>query len=81
MLETILKMGYENSIADPDVLQWQVRDEKRNNYYKLLLVYVDDILYVSHKPKEIMAVVNSLFSLKVPAKEPDWYLCAVIIKL
>ena len=78
MSETILNMGYVNSIADPDVWRRRVRDEKGNDYYELLLVYVDDILCVSRKPMETMDVINSLFSLKEPAKEPDMYLGAVI---
>ena len=57
-------MGYKNSIADPDVWQRRARNEKGEDYYELLLVYVDDILCESRKPGETMAIIGSLYDLK-----------------
>jgi hypothetical protein len=47
-------------------------------YYELLLVYVDDILVVSHKPKETMDRIGQLYVLKDSVKRPDRYLGANI---
>jgi hypothetical protein len=47
-------MGYQSSLADPDVwLKAEVQSDGRH-YYAYILVYVDDILAVAKQPKYIM---------------------------
>ncbi len=47
-------MGYKSTKADPDV--WILQANKPNGfcYYEILLVYVDDILCVSHQLEKTM---------------------------
>jgi len=59
-----IEMGYKATRVDPDV--WLRADVKPNglHYYKMLLVYVDDILLVSHQPKQTMLEIQQLYRLK-----------------
>ena len=41
-------------------------------YYELLLIYVDNILLVSHDPEPMLKAINEEYELKVGnLKEPD----------
>ena len=52
--DSIKKMGFASSKGDPDLyFKPQVKDDG-TKYYEYLLVYVDDILCVSHKMAAIM---------------------------
>ena len=71
-------LGYISSLADPDV--W-LRAEKKScgfEYYAYVLVYVDDVLVVSHTPKETMEALSRLFRLKDGFAPPTRYLGATI---
>jgi len=73
-------MGYHSSLAAPDV--W-IRAETKDDgteYYAYILVYVDDILAVSHQPKTIMEQLSKLFWLKDGSGPPTSYLGATIKK-
>lgn len=76
--ETLGALGWVNTIADPDVYRREAVKDKGNMYYELLLVYVDDILVVSHKPKETMDKIGEVYDLKDSVKRPDRYLGANI---
>ena len=80
MCETILQMGYENTIADPDVWRRRTKDKQGRDYYELLLVYVEDIMCVSTTPGNSISKIGSLYDLKEDAKEPEMYLGATIGK-
>ncbi len=54
LAESCEAMGWQNLIADSDGYRRESVKASGNKYYELLLVYVRDILVVSHKPKEIM---------------------------
>ena len=45
---TILEMGFESTIADPDVYRRANLKPDGFKYYKYILVYVDDVLILSH---------------------------------
>ena len=50
--------------------------------YEMLFVYVDDILAVSHKAKEVIEEVTAFYKAKEGSiKEPDIYLGANIAKI
>lgn len=61
MLES---MNFQNTIADPNV--WRRRAMKPNgfSYYKLLLVYIDDIMVISHDPKVTLLKIYKVYQLK-----------------
>ena len=47
-------MGYKPSQADQDVWLCSATTEDGYEYYEYILVYVDDLLHVSHNPDESM---------------------------
>lgn len=59
----VKSMGFTPTRADPDVY---IRKNYRNNseYYEYLLVYVDDVLVVSHAPEDIMKQIGTEFEIK-----------------
>lgn len=73
-------MGFTPSLADPDV--WYKAAAKPNGfqYYEYLIVYVDDILVLSHKAKEVMVTIEKLYHLKEAASIPKTYLGATILE-
>jgi hypothetical protein len=54
MAETLYDLGYKPSRADPDVWIRPVVKPDGFKYYEMVLVYVDDILCISHDPKATM---------------------------
>ena len=53
----------------------------QDKYYEYILVYMDDILIISHEPKEALAQLDQQFLLKRDSiKEPDLYLGSQIMK-
>jgi hypothetical protein len=62
--DTLHSLGYTSSLADPDV--WYRADSKPNGfeYYLYILVYLDDILVISHDAKTIMSTIAKSFRLK-----------------
>ena len=64
LVSTLYDMGYVDTKADPCVLR---RERKRDNgepYYELILVYVDDILLVSHKPEPVFEEIDRHYKIK-----------------
>jgi hypothetical protein len=78
---TLANLGFKSSLADPDV--W-IREAVRPDgleYYEMVLVYVDDILAVSHNTKEIMDKLSEIYQLKPGSVGPPTrYLGATIGK-
>jgi hypothetical protein len=67
-------MGYTSSLADPDV--WFKPECKPDGfeYYSYVLVYVDDILVISHSPKATMEILAKTFRflLVMPHQHTIW---------
>jgi hypothetical protein len=78
LTETLRAMDFVPSMADPDV--WMRPAAKPNGfaYYEYLLVYVDDVLILSHDPKPILTCIEKFYRLKEPATDPKTYLGAFI---
>ena len=58
------KLEFKPSRVDSDLYfrkNWKPTGEP---YYELLLVYVDDVLAVSHDPEEIMKMIGKRFEIK-----------------
>jgi hypothetical protein len=82
LAQALRDLGFESSLADPDVwLRAAVRDDGFE-YYEMLLVYVDDILAVSHKAKEVIDSIGKYYKVKPGSdKAPEIYLGANIDKV
>jgi hypothetical protein len=80
LAETIHSMGFQASLADPDVWYRAATKENGFDYYEYLTVYVDDILVLSHQASEIMKTVECMYRLKEPATTPTTYLGAIILE-
>jgi hypothetical protein len=71
-------LGFQSSLADPDV--WFRAATKPNGfeYYEYLVVYVDDILVLSHRCKHVMQMIEKIYHIKDPPAKPEIYLGANI---
>lgn len=75
------KLQFTPSVMDPDVYYRRNVDKDGRTYYELLLVYVDDVLAISHDPGEIMKTIGSKFEIKNgDVAPPTQYLGADISK-
>ena len=79
MADSLLDMGFAESKADPDV--WMRETSKPNGtvVWEYVLCYVDDILAISHRAKEIIDEVGRRFAIK-DLEEPSLYLGAQLGK-
>jgi hypothetical protein len=62
--QTLQDFGFISSLADPDV--WYQASTKPDGfqYYEYVLIYVDDILILSHQPNKTMNALGALYHLK-----------------
>ena len=58
------KLGFTPSTADGDMYYRKNKMPSGAEYYELLLVYVDDVLAVSHDPGAIMKMIGMRFEIK-----------------
>jgi hypothetical protein len=77
------ELGYKSCLADPDVwLHPNVCESDGHKYYEYVLIYVDDILCVSHQPRAVLSRVDKFFPMKPGLiGEPDYYLGAKVSKV
>ncbi len=74
--------GFVSTIADPDVWIRPATCKDGYDYYEMLLVYVDNVLAISHEPKVLIDAIGEYYKLKPRSdKEPDIYLGANVKKL
>lgn len=78
---TLTDLGFFPSKADPDV--WMKPRTKPNGdeYYSMVLVYVDDVLHFDHEPNILMNQLEVQYRLKDKAEIPGRYLGANIDKV
>ena len=75
------QLGYESTVADTDVYRKVEKKASGELYYAYLVVYVDDILCIREKPKEVMGQLTSFFRLKDNpniAVDVPWYRCETL---
>ena len=71
------KVGFMSSTADPDVWMRPAAKLDGKHYYKYILVYVDDIITVSHKALAVMKEISDVFKFKNDKmSDPETYLGA-----
>jgi hypothetical protein len=80
--DSIQNMGFKPSIADPDVYLREFAKPDGFKYYEYILVYVDDVLIISHAPEEHLKVIATTYELN-PASvgPPSRYLGADVEKV
>jgi hypothetical protein len=75
--ETLYELNYLPTKADPDVWIRPAVKPDGFEYYEITLVYVDDIMSISHDPKATMEGIQATFKLKDDKIErPENYLGA-----
>ena len=79
--ERLSEMNFVPTQAYPDVYRQRAQKENGEGYYKLLLVYMDDVITCSHEPEAIMDDLALTYDLKEGSvREPTIYLGADINK-
>ena len=77
MANQLNEMGLKSSTADPDVWTRAATKPDGEHYYEYILVYVDDIIAVSHKARDMMSEICSVFKFKNnKVSKPETYLGA-----
>ena len=77
MAEKLDSMGFQSSMADPDVWLRAATKGDGEQYYEYVLIYVDDILAISCDAKSILQEIQGTFKLKNDKIEtPEFYLGA-----
>ena len=80
-METLHDLSYTSTKVDPDVWIRPVTKPDGFKYYEILLVYVDDVLCISHDAEATMKGIQGTFKLKEDKVEvPTNYLGAQITK-
>ncbi|KAI2507356.1 Reverse transcriptase (RNA-dependent DNA polymerase) [Fragilaria crotonensis] len=81
MAEKLASMGFQSSMADPDVWLRAATKADGESYYEYVLMYVDDILSVSCDPRAILEEIQGTFKFKNGKIEtPEFYLGAKLQK-
>ena len=62
--ETLCDMYFLPMVADLDVYCIRVRKPNGEEYYELILVYVNDVLCFSNSPKLVMGVLALMYDMK-----------------
>jgi hypothetical protein len=79
LADTLVKLGYKSSYADPDVWMRPAVKKNGDEYYEYVLCYVDDVLCISAAARDTMLGIQRDFKLKDDKiAEPDVYLGATL---
>jgi Reverse transcriptase (RNA-dependent DNA polymerase) len=70
LAETIRTLGFRACLADPDVWMRPAVKPDGTKYWEYVLVYVDDLLAVSHDPATIMEQLGEHYTLKPGSVRP-----------
>jgi hypothetical protein len=82
LAQALCDIGFVSTIADPDVWIQPAAHDDGYEYYKMLLVYVDDVLAISHEPKVLIDAIGEYYKVKPGSdKEPNIYLGANVKKV
>jgi hypothetical protein len=77
---TSKEFGYVQSRGDPDVYLKRRSRPQAGDYHEMILVFVDDILCISHQPQDFMTKIATVYDLRGSTAEPSIYLGANILK-
>mmetsp|Transcript_2147 Transcript_2147/g.3294 ORF Transcript_2147/g.3294 Transcript_2147/m.3294 type:complete len:1178 (+) Transcript_2147:1032-4565(+) len=75
-------MGFTSCLGDPDVWFRSAEKKDKTEYYEYILVYVDDLLIISHQTDTILHVLENHFKYRLKdVGSPKRYLGATIEKI
>jgi len=74
LAQTMEMLGYRPTQADPDVWIKRASKEDGSPYYKMMLIYVDDVLHDAEDPEEDMKKLGQVYRLKDGVGTPERYL-------
>jgi Reverse transcriptase (RNA-dependent DNA polymerase) len=81
MASTLRDLDYTSCKADPDVWMRVNTKPSGERYWEFVLMYVDDIMCISHDPQKVMDHIGKVYTLKKGSVgEPTTYLGADIGK-
>jgi Reverse transcriptase (RNA-dependent DNA polymerase) len=81
MASTLRDLGFFSCKADPDVWMRENTKLSGERYWEFVLMYVDDIMCISHDPQKVMDCIGRVYTLKKGSVgEPTTYLGAQISK-
>ena len=63
-------MGFKSSISDPNVWMKEATKSDDDDYYKCILVYVDDLLAISSDAMSVILEVAEEFKRRKDKTEP-----------
>jgi hypothetical protein len=78
LANTLQQLGYTSCLADPDVWYRAARKDDSFQYYEYVLVYVDDLLVLSHQGEKTMKALEDFYRLKDGFAWPTKYLGAEV---
>jgi len=78
LANTLQQLGYKSCLADPDVWYRPAVKENGFKYYEYVLVYVDDLLVLSHQGDKTMKALEDFYRLKDGFASPTRYLGAEV---
>jgi hypothetical protein len=82
LAQILQDIGYTSTKADPDVWLHKVGKDDGFEYYKMLFIYVNDILALSHHAKDAIHQITKFYRAKEGSvKLPEIYLGANISKM
>mmetsp|Transcript_5420 Transcript_5420/g.7997 ORF Transcript_5420/g.7997 Transcript_5420/m.7997 type:complete len:239 (+) Transcript_5420:3465-4181(+) len=76
---TLRDLGFHSSLADPDVWMRASTLPDSQDYYEYILVYVDDLLVISHRGQEIIDLLTDKYQYRLKdVGPPKRYLGAIV---
>ncbi len=78
LTNTLQHLGYTSSLANPDVWLQPAKKPNGFEYYEYVLLYVDDLLVLTHQAEVTMKSLEAFYHLKDGYAKPDRYLGAQI---
>mmetsp|Transcript_11237 Transcript_11237/g.16168 ORF Transcript_11237/g.16168 Transcript_11237/m.16168 type:complete len:1367 (+) Transcript_11237:2028-6128(+) len=77
---TLRDLGFTSSLADPDVwMRPSTLPQDQQEYYEYILVYVDDLLVVSHRGQELLDLLTDKYQYRLKdVGPPQRYLGAIV---
>jgi len=78
LANTLQQLGYKSCLANPDVWFHPAMKENGYQYYDYVLVYVDDLLVLSHQGEKTMKALEDFYHLKDDFAPPARYLSAEV---
>jgi hypothetical protein len=64
LAQAIHDIGFVSTIADPDLWIQPVAHKDGYKYHEMLLVYVDDVLAISHESKVLIDAIGEYYKVK-----------------